>query len=392
MQSICVEELKVGGETLMSRSRFAERSVSFVVLTAFTLASGGIVGAADNTGFANEVVKAGQKSKMSRAPINVGGVNWTGPTSSPPPIKGASVAVMPCPLAYAVCKYLFDSAKAAATAMGWEAFPIDNKGDPAVAQKGVEAAINRNVNCVLTLAHPARDIKAQITRGKEKGIAFVTGFSDDPRQFGGDVGYGLDYAAAGALLGAHVIANGGGGIVIFNAPQDPQFNARIDGFKDFVTKYGGDTKVVHVEDFSLAQGAPGEITKMQALLTRFPANSFKWVIAPFDETLTPLLQTAQQRGRSEIRGVSFDGEEVAYADIRKGGPQTATINWGLEWVAWAGIDECNRALNKAETGVNKDFPIQLSDKTNVPAPNQKYDIGFDFKSHYTQMWNAARKP
>jgi ABC-type sugar transport system substrate-binding protein len=116
------------------------------------------------------------------------------------------------------------------------------------------------------------------------------------------------------------------------------------------------------------------------------------VIAPFDETLTPLLQTAQQRGRSEIRGVSFDGEEVAYADIRKGGPQTATINWGLEWVAWAGIDECNRALNKAETGVNKDFPIQLSDKTNVPAPNQKYDIGFDFKSHYTQMWNAARKP
>ena len=57
----------------------------------------------------------------------------------------------------------------------------------------------------------------------------------------------------------------------------------------------------------------------------------------------------------------------------------------------AGIDECNRALNKADVGVNKDFPIQLTDNTNVPAVGKKYDIGFDFKKHYTDMWNAAKK-
>jgi ABC-type sugar transport system substrate-binding protein len=357
-----------------------------VILTAGTSTA-----QSDNVTFAREVVKAGQTSKMSRAPLNVGGVSWSGVNSSPPPIKNATVAVMPCPLSFTVCKYLFDSAQAAASAIGWEAFPIDNKGDPAIAQKGVDAAINRKVNCVLTLAHPARDIKAQIARGKEQGIAFVTGFSDDPRAFGGDVGYGLDYAAAGALLGAYVIANGGGGIVVFNAPQDPQLTVRINGFKDFIEKNGGATKIIHSEDFSLAQGGPAEITKMQAILTRFPKDSFRWVIAPFDETLTPLLETAQQRGRTEIKGVSFDGEEVAYADIRKGGPQVATISWGLEWVSWAGIDECNRALNKAEVGVNKDFPIQLTDHTNVPPVNQKYDTGFDFKSRYIEMWNAAKK-
>jgi ABC-type sugar transport system substrate-binding protein len=346
----------------------------------------------DDVEFATKVMKAGEKSKMSRSPLDVGGVTWSGADKSPPPIKGATVAVMPCPLAYSVCKYLYDSAAAAAKELGWESIPIDNKGDPAIAQKGVDAAINRGVKCVLTLAHPARDIKAQITRGKQQGIAFVTGFSDDPRQFGGDVGYGLDYAAAGALLGAYVIASGGGGIVVFNAPQDPQLTVRINGFKDFIEKYGGtDTKVIHSEDFSLAAAGPGEITKMQAILTRFPKDSFKWVIAPFDETLTPLLETAQQRGRTEIKGVSFDGEEVAYADIRKGGPQVASISWGLEWVAWAGIDECNRALNKADVGVNKDFPIQLTDSTNVPPVNVKYDTGFDFKEHYLQMWRAAKK-
>lgn len=379
--------------------RMRQRRPRIVALVAAVLVAGGVLAAAamsapfDNVPFAKKVVKAGEKSKMSRAPIQVGGVRWSGAKTSPPPIKNVSVAVMPCPLTYAVCKFLFNSANDAAKAIGWKAFPIDNKGDPAVAQKGVDAAINRGVKCVLTLATPARDIKAQISRGKKKGIAFVTGFSDDPRAFGGDVGYGLDYARAGALLGAYVVANGGGNIIAFDAPQLPQLTVRINGFKDFIKKYGGpNTKVIHTEDFSLATGAPGEITKMQAVLTRYPKGSFKWVIAPYDETLTPLLETAQQKGRTEIKGLSFDGEQVSYNDIRKGGPQVATISWGLEWVAWAGIDECNRALNHAPVGVNKDFPIQLTVKSNVPAPNQGYKIPFDFKSRYINMWKKAANP
>ena len=348
--------------------------------------------ATDAVAFAKKVVEAGRLSTMSRSPLDVGGVRWSGADSSPPPIENASVAVMPCPLAFLVCKYLFDKAKDAAEAIGWEAFPIDTKGEPATAQKAVDVAINRGVKCVLTLASPARDISAQIARGKEKGVAFVTGFSDDPREFGGDVGYGLDYAAAGALLGAHVIANGGGKIMVFNAPQLPQLTVRINGFLDYIEKHGGGTaEVIHTEEFSLVQGAQGLVTKTEALLTRYPEGSFTWAIGPYDEVLRPVLQTAQRRGRTEIQGISFDGEEVAYSSLREGGMQVATISWGLEWVSWAGIDECNRALNNAEVGVNTDFPIQLTDSTNVPPPDQKYDPAFDFKAQYVEMWNAARK-
>ena len=348
--------------------------------------------AEDPVAYAKKVVEAGRASKMSRAPLDQPGVVWSGAESSPPPIKGAKVAVMPCPLELVVCQYLFQSAKNAAEAIGWEAFPIDNKGDPAIAQRGVDAAITRGVNCVLTLASPARDIKAQITRGKEKGVAFVTGFSDDAREFGGDVGYGLDYAAAGQLLGAYIVANGGGGVMFFNAPQLPQLTVRLNGVKDYIEQHGGDVaKTVHWEDYSLAQGAQGQITKMQALLTRMPKGTFNWVVGPFDEALTPLLETARQRDRTEVKGLAFDGEDVAYDSIRKGGQQVATISWGLEWVAWAGIDECNRALNKAPVGVNKDFPIQLTDNTNVPPEGKKYDPGFDFKARYKKMWDDARK-
>jgi ABC-type sugar transport system substrate-binding protein len=347
---------------------------------------------ADPVEFAKKVVEAGRSSTMSRAPLGEGGVKWTGAESSPPPIEKATVAVMPCPLQYVVCQYLFEKAKDAAEAIGWEAFSIDNKGDPAVAQKGVDVAINRGVKCVLTLATPARDIRAQIKRGKEQGVAFVTGFSDDPRDFGGDVGYGLDYAAAGALLGAYVIANGGGGVLALDAPQLPQLTVRINGFKDYIEKHGaGKAEIVHSEDFTLVQGAQGLLTKMQAILTRFPEGTIKWVIAPYDEVLNTALEVVEQRGRKEIKGVSFDGEDVAYDSLRNNGYQAATISWGLEWVSWAGIDECNRALNGAEVGVNKDFPIQLTDATNVPPPGQKYDPGFDFKAKYKAMWDAARK-
>jgi ABC-type sugar transport system substrate-binding protein len=130
---------------------------------------------------------------------------------------------------------------------------------------------------------------------------------------------------------------------------------------------------------------------MQAILTRFKEGEIKWVIAPYDEVLKTALEVVDQRGRKEIKGISFDGEDVAYHSIRTGGSQAATISWGLEWVSWAGIDECNRALNKAEVGVNKDFPIQLTDATNVPPEGKKYDIGFDFKGKYKAMWDAARK-
>lgn len=345
----------------------------------------------DPEAFAKSVVEAARQSKMSLSPLDQGGVTWSGAETSPKPIEKASVAVMPCPLSLGVCQYLFKSANEAAEAMGWEAFPIDNKGDPAVAQKAVDAAINRGVSCVLTLASPARDIRSQIQRGKEKGVAFVTGFSDDPTDFGGDIGYGLDYAAAGELLGAYVIAHGGGGVVIFDSPQLPQLSVRLAGFKNYLEKHGGGlAEIVHEEDYSLAAGAPGQITKMEAILTKYPKDSFKWIIGPFDDALVPLLKTAEQRGRDEIKGLAFDGEPIAYDSIRKGGSQAATISWGLEWVAWAGIDECNRALNGSEVGVNKDFPIQLTDSTNVPAEGMAYDIGFDFKSKYKQMWDAAR--
>jgi len=51
----------------------------------------------------------------------------------------------------------------------------------------------------------------------------------------------------------------------------------------------------------LAQGAQGQITKMQALLTRMPKGSFNWILGPFDEAsdAAPGNSTTAQQDRNQ---------------------------------------------------------------------------------------------
>lgn len=353
--------------------------------------SGGAFAQSDATrGFSERIVGQAAKSVMSRDKLGDGAVRWSGAESSPPPAKGATVAVVPCPLVLSVCQTMLADATAAAKAIGWSVVPVDSTGDPTVTQKAVDAAINRGVSCVLTLGSPSRDIRAQIQRGKEKGIAFVTGFADDPRQYGGDVGFGIDQNAAGQLLGAYIVANGGGNVVLFSAPAFPQLAERVQGVKDYLAAHGkGTARITDEVEFSVSAGAPDLITKTQALLTKHAKGTIQWVVGPYDEALVPILASARQRSRGEIRALGFDGEPVALKSIASGTGQAATINWGLEWVAWAGIDECNRVIHKAEVGVNRDFPLQLVQASNAAA-GKRYDPGLDFKAKYQALWKAGK--
>jgi ABC-type sugar transport system substrate-binding protein len=335
---------------------------------------------------ADKAVAAGYVGRMSRS--SRPGPAWAGADSSPAPAAGKTVAVMPCLLILEACKTLGRNAQEAAKALGWKSILIDGKGDPALEQQAVDAAINRGVNCIVSLAVPGRDYKAQIARAKSRGIHTVVGFADDPRPFGGDAMIDLDQKSAGELLGAYIVANGGGKVVTFNSPQDPQLTRRVQGTADYVRAHGG--TVVQQQDFALTQVGPGEIPMMQAVLKRHPKGQIDWVVAPFDEALPPLMKVAQQQGRKEIKFVSFNGNQQALDSIRSGTGQVATVSWALDWVSWAAIDECNRAVQGAPTGVNKDFPIQLTDASHAPPPGKSWEPGFDFRARFRKLWDAAR--
>lgn len=341
-----------------------------------------------NVAAAKQLVAAGLEGTMSRS--DGGKVAWAGASTSPAPFPNGKVGILACPLAVEACDRISSAAKQAATELGWDAFIVDGRGDPSVQQAGVETMINRGVNCIVSLAAPARVFAPQIARAEKQGIKVFTGFADDPRQYGGQGGIGPDNVKAGEMIAAYVVANGGGKVLVFDAPQDPQLAQRTEGFKKYLNEHGG-AEIVDTVDFDLTEIGPGEATKMKAALQRHPSGTIDWVLSPFDATLTPLLQAARELGRTEIKGISFDADQSSLEDLRNDpdSGQVATLSWSYEWVSWATIDECNRALQGAPINVNKDFPIRLIDKTNVPPPGGRDQPQFDYVSRFKQMWQSA---
>lgn len=320
--------------------------------------------------------------------MSLGGpVRWEGADSSPPPAEDVTAAVMPCSLQLEVCRFIAGSFEDGTKAIGWNSKVIDGQSDPAVEQQAVDAALNEGIDCLVTFAAAARDIKPQLERAQSMNVPVVEAFAGSDA----DIVIGLNYENAGAALAAYVIQQGGGDVLVTNIPQLPELTRRTNGFVDYLNKFGGNkAKVVDEEDFTIADIGPGQEAKMQAMLNKNP--NAKWVYAPFDGAGYALLDTAKQAGQP-LRGVGFDGDPPAYADIRNGPDQgrgqVATISWGLDWVAWSAVDECNRALNDEPTGVNKDHPIELTTQQNIPPKDvNSYTPSLDFKAKFKELWGV----
>lgn len=323
----------------------------------------------------------------SKEMMSLGGpASWTGAESSPPPAKDKSVGFMPCNLQIEVCRFEADQFKEAAEAIGFEGKLIDGGGDPTKMQSAVDIALNQGIDCLITMSAPVRDIAPQVARMRADNIPIVEAFGGQD----GDVVLGVNQKNAGAALASYVLTHGGGDIIVSNFPQLHELTIRTEGFVEYINRFGGDkAKIVAREDFTLAELGPGQEAKTRALVARHPTAT--WFYSSADVgTYTPL-EVAKQEGR-QLKGLGFDGEPAAYADLRdgddKGRGTTATISWALDWVVWSSVDECNRAMQGEPTGVNKDHPIMLTDHTNVPA-SDGYEASVDFRTKFKELWASG---
>lgn len=321
--------------------------------------------------------------------MSLGGpAEWQGADASPPVAEDVTVALLPVSLQLEVGRFIAAKFEEAAQAIGWDYVILDGQSDPPTEQAAVDAALDQGIDCLGTFAAAVRGFTPQLERAREMGVPVVEAFAGNE----GDIIIGLNYENAGAVLGAFVIEEGGGEVLVTNIPQLPELTRRTNGFVEYIEEWGGeDTRVVAEEEHTVADIGPGQETMMRAMLDRHP--DAEWVYAPFDEALYPMLEFAQQAGRDNMKGVSFDGDPGAFADLRDGPDagrgQLATISWGLDWVAWSIVDECNRALNDEETEVNRDHPIELTTEENVPSPDvDVYVPSLDFESQFKELWGV----
>jgi ribose transport system substrate-binding protein len=309
---------------------------------------------------------------------------WAGPTQAPAPLPDATVGIIPCGLAIEGCAREARGAEEAAREIGWEPVVIDGQANPQAIQQGMETLINSGADAIILASVNAQDVGDQIRRAADQGIDVIATFASDPTEAGGIGEVGIDDFQAGRALAAYA-SQDPGGVVIFTQNESPAVAERADGFKAGLEEFAGDTEIVAEQSVPNSQlGAPQEQI-MAGILQRNPAPSIRWVYAGFDFMLTPLVNEISRQGRTEIEGMSFDGNLENLQFIREGRVQSAVIGYPLEWAGWAAIDQLNRSLQDQPL-VDQGIAFRLLTEDNLPPEGQPYTGDLDFRAEYRSLW------
>lgn len=312
---------------------------------------------------------------------------WSGPTSAPKPLKGITIGLLPCGLALQGCTEQTDGAKEAASALGWKSVVVDGQLDSQKTQQAFDTLINQHVDAIFVASIASSSISAQIARAKATGIPVISGFSSDPRPYGGSYRLGIDDELTGEVDAAYVLQQGcGGGIIEFTSEENPQILARSVGFEKFIKENGGDCKIIKRESIPFSAIGQQEQQIFTPLLQQNPKTS--WLFAGFDAMLRPLIQAAQNVGNTNLKGLASDGDVPSLDYIRSGTIQVATIGYPLSWVGWGAVDDFNRVLQK-KPAVDEGINFRLLTKTSLPPKGKPYDGDLDYRAKYKSLWGLG---
>jgi ribose transport system substrate-binding protein len=309
---------------------------------------------------------------------------WQGPTEGPKPVTGKTVGIVPCAMVVEGCARQARGTEAAAKAIGWTSIIADGQANPQAIQGAITSLINRHVDAIVLNSVNAQDVGAQLELAKAAGIKVIATFAEDPKPYGGLGTVNIDDRAAGRVLAAFAVSERSGGAVLLTQNESPAVAARADGFRAAVKEFGG---IKILDDQSIPNSQLGEPQQklMSALLQRHPKDSIRWVFAGFDFMLTPLVQSAQRAGRTEIQGLSFDGNQENLDFIRTGKGQAAVIGYPLEWAGWAAVDGLNRAF-QGQPLVDEGVRFKLLTKDNLPPAGTSYVGDVDYQAQYHKLW------
>jgi len=309
---------------------------------------------------------------------------WRGPTDAPAPVSGKTIGIVPCGMAIEGCARQARGGEAAAKALGWKAIMTDGQGDGAKLGEAITSLVNRKVDAIYLASVNAEGFGEQLGEAKKQGIPVIASFASDPTPLGGLGEVGIDYKEAGRTVAAFMVANGGGDVVVFNQNESPAVAARAEGLKEGLTEFGGG-KVAEEQSIPNTQLGQPTADLMASILQRNPEGELKWMFAGFDFMLTSMMQAAEQQGRMELKGVSFDGNKENLAAIAEERIQAADVGYPLEWAGWAVMDELNRHFND-EPWVEAGIDFKLLTKDNLPPDGAAYTGDLDYEAKYRELW------
>jgi ribose transport system substrate-binding protein len=344
------------------------------------LAKAGLVWAASDTGVDSTGI--------------VAQTGWNGPTDAVSSIEeGKNVQVIICSSGTA-CEVAGNHVLEAAKALGWNAEVIDGQFNPEVWLTAFDSAIAKKPDAIIAIAIPDVAVDAKLAAAREAGIVTVS-IADTPAsnsQNGYDAYVSYRMPLMHQVLAYAVIAESGGtaNSILINDSGFPNLVTSNEEYKSVMSKCTGCV----VNQVEWTTGDALDPVKTDAVITAALAANpdATHIVLPYSIPLTSVLESVRKAGKSEtVKVVTKDGDAVGLGAVVKGeSPFLPGV--GLDWVAYAGIDQVARGLaGDAYVAAEKTgLGVHLWTQADTAADGSSdYTKWVDFKSEYMRLWGKS---
>ena len=319
---------------------------------------------------------------------------WNGPTDAVSKIEeGKNVQVIICSSGTA-CEVAGNYVLEAAKALGWNAEVIDGQFNPEVWLTAFDSAIAKKPDAIIAIAIPDVAVDAKLAAAREAGIVTVS-IADTPAsnsQNGYDAYVSYRMPLMHQVLAYAVIAESGGtaNSILINDSGFPNLVTSNEEYKGVMAKCTGCV----VNQVEWTTGDALDPVKTDAVITAALAANpdATYIVLPYSIPLTSVLESVRKAGKGDtVKVVTKDGDAVGLGAVVKGdSPYLPGV--GLDWVAYAGIDQVARGLaGDAYVAAEKTgLGVHLWTQADTAADGSSdYTKWVDFKSEYKRLWGKG---
>lgn len=326
---------------------------------------------------------------------------WKGPDSSPAPVQGAKVGILPEQMASTGSSRPANTVLEIGAELGWETKIFDGRGDPNVQAEAMNTMIDEGMDAIVLIFVDTTRVQAGLQRAIEADIPVITlGSLENTPATVPDVSF--NWIRAGEGLGQYMLWKSEGNLRLLQMKN-------TDLYVVYTGQYGGSQRYIEencpeclvvTEEYTLANfDDPNIGVAAQASSVMLENPDLEWVSC-FDSCMFRVMQALERAGLGDkAKGAGYDCNPENVSVILEDGIQKVCFADPREMMAYAAIDNVNRMTNGEDIFDYTDaIPIAMFDKESLGklTSEQVEEIeaegwqgNLDFRAEFRKIWGLG---
>jgi ribose transport system substrate-binding protein len=325
---------------------------------------------------------------------------WTGPETSPAPIEGLNVTVIPEQMASTGSSRPANAIKGIGDQLGWNVKISDGQGQPDVQLSAVNAAVDEKADAIILIFVDTTRVQSGVQRAIDADIPIITlGSLKNTPETVPDVSF--DWVRSGEAIAQYMVWKSEGDLNLLQMKNSDLYitvEGQYKGSQEYLENEENCPGCnIVTKEWSLANFEdPNTGPAAQAVAALQADPSLNWVSC-FDSCLFRVSQAIDRAGLTDkVSGAGFDCNPENIDIIRSGGSQKVCFADPREWLAYAAVDNVNRMSNGEDpVDFTKSIPVALFDKDTLDSLTDEQateleELGwqgnYDFRAKFEELW------